>query len=111
MSYRDNFSRSRRVAPGGHLPYRLGYEDRVNRFFATLTTHPHLEWIAPNLQIAGAQLASGARSPLPKAQRRAAICARRPALDGSRAASVGSDAATACHFYHPRVAFRLSRTP
>ena len=33
------------------VPYRLGDEDRVNRFFATLTTYPHLEWVAPDLLI------------------------------------------------------------
>jgi predicted nucleic acid-binding protein len=33
-------------------PYRLADIDRVNKFYALLTTYPHLEWIAPSLQIA-----------------------------------------------------------
>ena len=33
-------------------PYRLGDEDRVNLFYGLLSTYPHLEWIAPDLQIA-----------------------------------------------------------
>ena len=33
-------------------PYRLADIDRVNRFYALLTTYPHLEWIEPSLQIA-----------------------------------------------------------
>ena len=39
-------------------PYRLGDIDRVNKFYALLSTFPHLEWIAPTLQIAdmGARL-------------------------------------------------------
>jgi predicted nucleic acid-binding protein len=39
-------------------PYRLSDMDRVNKFFALLSTFPHLEWIAPTLQIAdtGARL-------------------------------------------------------
>ena len=39
-------------------PYRLADIDRVNRFYALLTTFPHLEWIAPTLTIAdlGARL-------------------------------------------------------
>jgi len=39
-------------------PYRLSDIDRVNKFYALLSTFPHLEWIAPTLRIAdlGAQL-------------------------------------------------------
>lgn len=39
-------------------PYRLGDLDRVNRFYALLSTFPHLDWIAPTLDIAdlGARL-------------------------------------------------------
>ncbi len=33
-------------------PYRLSDIDRVNRFYALLSTYPHLEWIAPTLNIA-----------------------------------------------------------
>ena len=39
-------------------PYRLGDIDRVNRFYALFSTYPHLEWLAPTLEIAdmGARL-------------------------------------------------------
>ena len=39
-------------------PYRLSDIDRVNQFYALLSTFPHLEWIAPTPRIAdlGAQL-------------------------------------------------------
>jgi predicted nucleic acid-binding protein len=39
-------------------PYRLSEIDRVNKFYALLSTFPHLEWIAPTLRIAdlGARL-------------------------------------------------------
>jgi predicted nucleic acid-binding protein len=33
-------------------PYRLADLDRVNEFYALLTTYPHLEWVAPSLAIA-----------------------------------------------------------
>jgi predicted nucleic acid-binding protein len=33
-------------------PYRLSDIDRVNRFYALLSTYPHLEWIVPTLEIA-----------------------------------------------------------
>lgn len=33
-------------------PYRVGDEDKVNEFYATLTTFPHLQWVAPELMIA-----------------------------------------------------------
>ncbi len=33
-------------------PYRLSDIDRVNKFYALLSTYPHLEWIAPTLEIA-----------------------------------------------------------
>jgi predicted nucleic acid-binding protein len=38
--------------------YRLSDIDRVNKFYALLSTFPHLEWVAPSLRIAdtGAQL-------------------------------------------------------
>ena len=48
-------------------PYRLSDIDRVNRFFALLSTYPHLEWVAPTLEIAdlGARLRAehGLRTP------------------------------------------------
>ena len=39
-------------------PYRLSEIDRVNKFYALLSTFPHLEWVAPTLRIAdvGARL-------------------------------------------------------
>ena len=33
-------------------PYREGNQDRVNQVYGLLTTYPHLEWIAPDLEIA-----------------------------------------------------------
>ena len=33
-------------------PYRLSDIDRVNEFYALLSTFPHLEWVAPSLRIA-----------------------------------------------------------
>jgi predicted nucleic acid-binding protein len=33
-------------------PYRLSDIDRVNQFYALLSTYPHLDWIAPTLEIA-----------------------------------------------------------
>ena len=33
-------------------PYRLGDIDRVNKYYALLSTFPHLEWVAPTLEIA-----------------------------------------------------------
>jgi predicted nucleic acid-binding protein len=33
-------------------PYRRGDIDSVNRFYALLSTYPHLEWIEPTLAIA-----------------------------------------------------------
>jgi predicted nucleic acid-binding protein len=33
-------------------PYRMGDIDRVNNFYALLSTFPHLEWIPPTLEIA-----------------------------------------------------------
>lgn len=33
-------------------PYRAADTDRVNNFYALLSTFPHLEWIAPTLRIA-----------------------------------------------------------
>jgi predicted nucleic acid-binding protein len=34
------------------LPYREGNEQLANDFYGLLSTHPHLDWIAPNLEIA-----------------------------------------------------------
>jgi predicted nucleic acid-binding protein len=34
-------------------PYRDSGEERVNQFYALLSTYPHLDWIAPDLEIAG----------------------------------------------------------
>ena len=33
-------------------PYRESSQERINRFYALLTTFPNLDWIAPNLEIA-----------------------------------------------------------
>ena len=33
-------------------PYRLGDIDRVNKFYALISTFPHLEWVPPTLEIA-----------------------------------------------------------
>jgi len=33
-------------------PYRLSDIDRVNQFYALLTSYPHLTWVAPTLEIA-----------------------------------------------------------
>ena len=33
-------------------PYRDANQDRVNQFYGLLSTYPHLEWIAPDLEIA-----------------------------------------------------------
>jgi predicted nucleic acid-binding protein len=33
-------------------PYKLSDVDRVNQFYALLSTYPHLEWIPPTLEIA-----------------------------------------------------------
>jgi predicted nucleic acid-binding protein len=33
-------------------PYQLSDIDSVNKFYALLSTYPHLEWIAPTLEIA-----------------------------------------------------------
>ena len=48
-------------------PYREADLERVNRFYALLSTYPHLEWVAPTLAIAdlGAQLRAehGLRTP------------------------------------------------
>ena len=33
-------------------PYRDADDDRVNQFYGLLTKYPHLEWVAPDLQIA-----------------------------------------------------------
>jgi uncharacterized protein len=32
--------------------YRAGAEQRVNNFYALLTTYPNLDWVAPSLEIA-----------------------------------------------------------
>ncbi len=48
-------------------PYREADMDRVDRFYALLSTYPHLEWVAPGVQVAdlGAQLRAehGLRTP------------------------------------------------
>ena len=33
-------------------PYRFSDIDRVNKFYALLSTYPHLEWVSPTLEIA-----------------------------------------------------------
>jgi hypothetical protein len=35
------------------LPYREGDEQRANDFYGLLSAYPNLEWIAPDLEIAG----------------------------------------------------------
>ena len=35
------------------VPYRDSDEQRVNQFYALFSTYPHLDWIAPDLEIAG----------------------------------------------------------
>ena len=39
-------------------PYRVSDIDRVNQFYALLSSYPHLTWVAPTLEIAdlGARL-------------------------------------------------------
>jgi predicted nucleic acid-binding protein len=48
-------------------PYRAADIDRVNKFYALLSTFPHLEWVNPSLGISdiGAQLRAehGLRTP------------------------------------------------
>ncbi len=34
------------------LPYRQGDEQKADDFYSLLSTYPHLDWIAPNLEIA-----------------------------------------------------------
>jgi len=50
-------------------PYRAADIDRVNKFYALLSTFPHLEWVAPSLRIAdiGAQLRAEHRLRTPDA--------------------------------------------
>lgn len=50
-------------------PYRAVDIDRVNKFYALLSTFPHLEWVAPTLGIAdfGAQLRAEHRLRTPDA--------------------------------------------
>lgn len=33
-------------------PYRLSDIDLVNKFYGLLSTYPHLDWVAPTLEIA-----------------------------------------------------------
>jgi predicted nucleic acid-binding protein len=33
-------------------PYRMSNEQKLDEFYALLSTYPNLEWIAPNLEIA-----------------------------------------------------------
>ena len=50
-------------------PYRVGDIDTVNKFYALLSTFPHLEWADPSLRIAdlGAQLRAEHRLRTPDA--------------------------------------------
>jgi predicted nucleic acid-binding protein len=41
-------------------PYRTSDEEKVNEFYALLSTYPNLEWIAPTLEIA--DIAAGIRA-------------------------------------------------
>jgi hypothetical protein len=55
-------------------PYRESDEARVDQFYGLLTTYPHLDWIAPDLQIAdmAAHLRALHRLKIPDAQPRRA---------------------------------------
>jgi len=59
-------------------PYRAADIDRVNKFYALLSTFPHLEWIAPSLTIAdlSAQLRAEHRLRTPDALQAATAIAR-----------------------------------
>jgi predicted nucleic acid-binding protein len=59
-------------------PYRAADIDRVNKFYALLSTFPHLEWIAPSLRIAdlGAQLRAEHRLRTPDALQAATAITR-----------------------------------
>jgi predicted nucleic acid-binding protein len=59
-------------------PYRVADIDRVNKFYALLATFPHLEWIAPSLEIAdiGAQLRAEHRLRTPDALQAATAISR-----------------------------------
>jgi predicted nucleic acid-binding protein len=59
-------------------PYRSGDIDRVNKFYALLSTFPHLQWIGPTLDIAdrGARLRADHHLRTPDAiQAATALCA------------------------------------
>lgn len=60
------------------LPYRAADIDRVNMFYALLSTFPHLEWVAPSLRIAdiGAQLRAEHRLRTPDALQAATAISR-----------------------------------
>ncbi len=60
-------------------PYRLSDIDRVNKFYALLSTFPHLEWVAPTLRIAdvGAQLRADYNLRTPDALQAATALANR----------------------------------
>ena len=59
-------------------PYRVAEIDRVNKFYALLSTYPHLEWVAPSLRIAdlGAQLRAEHRLRTPDALQAATAMTR-----------------------------------
>ena len=60
-------------------PYRAADIDRVNKFYALLSTFPHLEWVAPSLRIVdiGAQLRAEHRLRTPDALQAATAISRR----------------------------------
>jgi predicted nucleic acid-binding protein len=60
-------------------PYRLSDLDRVNQFYALLSSYPHLEWVEPTLEIAdlAAQLRANHNLKTPDALQVATALARR----------------------------------
>lgn len=70
-------------------PYRRSDMDRVNKFYALLSTFPHLEWVAPSLGIAdtGAQLRADYNLRTPDALQAAT------ALDSGATGFISNDAA------------------
>jgi predicted nucleic acid-binding protein len=60
-------------------PYRNANQDQVNQFYGLLTTYPHLEWIAPDLEIAdlAARFRAEYRLRLPDALHAATAAGRR----------------------------------
>jgi predicted nucleic acid-binding protein len=59
-------------------PYRDNHQHLVNQFYGLLTTYPHLEWIAPDLEIAdlAARFRAQHRMRMPNALHAATAAAR-----------------------------------